>query len=91
MHPPTHTISRGLRALHLRVAAHGAGVHGDQIGERLVLRQSEAALAQPAAQYLRIRFVLLTAVSVHEGETALAVDPLADLFAEAVLSGQLCL
>ena len=46
---------------HLRMLAHGAGVHDDDVGLELVLREAVAHLGEVAAQLLAVGLVLLAA------------------------------
>ena len=49
---------------HLRVLAHGAGVHNDNIGFKLVLRNAVAHFGEVAAQLFAVGFILLAAVCI---------------------------
>ena len=53
---------------HLRVLAHGAGVHDDDVGLELVLREAVAHLGEVAAQLLAVGLVLLAAVGIDHCE-----------------------
>ena len=58
---------------HLGVLAHGAGVHDDHVGLKLVLGKAVAHLGEIAAQLFAVGLVLLAAVGVHHRERTGAV------------------
>ena len=75
---------------HLRVPAHGAGVHDDELGLVLVLGEAEAHELYIAAQGLAVGLVLLAAVGVHKGQGPRAAQALAYFCAYLPLPLQLC-
>ena len=73
---------------HLGVLAHGAGIHDDHVGLKLILREAVAHLGEIAAQLFAVGLVLLAAVGVHHRERAGAVcrDALEDPRADRLLA-----
>ena len=72
---------------HLRVLAHRAGVHDDDVRLKLILRKAVAHLGKIAAYLLAVGLVLLAAVGVHHGKVLPPVrgEPLGYLRADILL------
>ena len=73
---------------HFGVLAHGAGVHHDHVGLKLVLREAVAHLGEVSPQLFAVGLVLLAAIGVHQRKRAPSVrgDALENVGADRLLA-----